>query len=546
MVIAKNKKNNFASNLILVSSSLVTILVNPLTGFDAVNVPKLMVLIPVGISLGIFIFANLKKIKITRITILATIFIIFTGLSAILSESPSTQVFYGKEGRYNGFLTLTAIVFFLVFVIYFIEFETMSKKLLSYQFWIGIIFILYGYIQLLNIDPFKWATVNVKIFSTFGNPNFLSAAIAAFTFPIIHKIMILNIDKKIKMFFILFFNLLALFLILKTFSIQGAVAYFSGYFILIYFAMRKKVNLLLKITFGLVFGIISFFTLIGTLGHGIFKFLHKSSVISRGDFFRSSFNMIRENFLFGVGPDSFGDYFLRYRDNVAAIRPNAEFADSSHNYFLDIFTNLGVIPFLIYVIFTVYVLICFLKLINKSENSYFIYLFCFWISLQIQSLVSPTNFVFLLWISISSAVAISASNQIQRIFVRETSVNYLLGISILATSLLVWPIVIKDLNIKNANDAKSVEKLMKANESFPKGTASYYRAIRLFDDNGLKQQAYIEAKKVVVYNNRAHAGYYILAVSPFSSNQEKADALKRLFELDPKNPVLVELRALIR
>ena len=53
--------------------------------------------------------------------------------------------------------------------------------------------------------------------------------------------------------------------------------------------------------------------------------------------------------------------------------------------------------------------------------------------------------------------------------------------------------------------------------------------------------------------NEVRSMLYLLGLDPLSSNwvaessnQEKADALKRLFELDPKNPVLVELRALIR
>jgi O-antigen ligase len=81
--------------------------------------------------------------------------------------------------------------------------------------------------------------------------------------------------------------------------------------------------------------------------------LYQDSITYRGDYWRAGIRMISEHPLFGVGFDSFGDYYFRYRDLTSATRRGPLiYTNSAHNYFIDFAANGGLFYLLLYLLFT--------------------------------------------------------------------------------------------------------------------------------------------------------------------------------------------------
>jgi O-antigen ligase len=282
--------------------------------------------------------------------------------------------------------------------------------------------------------------------------------------------------------------------------------------------------------------------LIGTLKIGpLANVLYKGSVTSRGDFFRAAVNSGNSNFFNGTGFDSFGDYFLLYRDDVAGNRPNGEFTDSAHNYFLDLYATQGFFGLAFYVLLTLMTLYSFTKIIQtKDFEISSAVLFASWVAVQVQSLVSPTNFLFSILIySISGIVIGSASNIELNSRIRLNNFSVAIG-CFLALLITIPPISRENLILK-ANQQSSPEKFISSLDKFPKSTVSYSRAINLFAQAGLENQALYVSKEAINFNVRTPAAHLIIFTSLQTSREEKLLAYKTLLELDPKNPKLYGL-----
>ena len=85
--------------------------------------------------------------------------------------------------------------------------------------------------------------------------------------------------------------------------------------------------------------------LIGALGTlGVFnlgplaRILYKSSITFRGEYWQAGMNMAKDNFFFGLGPDSYGLYYREFRNESATRIPGLNVTtDTAHNVLIDIF-----------------------------------------------------------------------------------------------------------------------------------------------------------------------------------------------------------------
>jgi O-antigen ligase len=538
----KNLIQSFALNLFPVTSILIT----PFYSFESVNLPKFVLLVIFSGFAIIYLFGNFKQVKST-VGIYSRIFLIGFLISMVItffsSETPWVQQMYGREGRRNGALTFLSLL--IVFVIFHqINFEKFKKIYSNKIALSGIFMSIYSFLQLLGLDIFKWESVNLHFFGTLGNPNFLSAFLAITSIPVL--ILLNSFCYKLPKFLNYIILSVALtfiaYLIIRTRSFQGYIALGAVLLIciLIWLGKHNKKRKLLPLIFVSV--LVIFITLAGVLNIGpLSSILYKSSIASRGDFFRAAVNAGNANVISGLGFDSFGDYYLTYRDSKAGSRVGAEYTDSAHNYFLDIYANFGLIALIMYAFLTFIVLLKFLHLLRSNNfDKYTTSIFASWVGLQLQALVSPMNIVFLILIfSISGFIISNNDSDVSSGYDKKQMLN--LGIGVAIAGLIVIPPIQREHLILVANQKASVEQLIIALEKFPKSTTGYNRTLLLFDQNNLNKESLTVARKALEFNKRTYTAYVVIITSPYTTRDEKIQAYNMLKTLDPKNPQLLPL-----
>ena len=544
---AQNKQQNivhsFALNLFLIASVLIT----PFYSFEAINLPKFIVLIFFGILAFMYVLRNLKIVffyipKISKILILGFVAIYLS--TFVLSDTPWQQQLYGRENRRNGLLTyFSLLMLFIIF--HLLPYAKFLKVFVNRVTFAGIFVVCYSILQLMGLDPFKWDSVNLHFFSTLGNPNFLSAYIAIVSVPILTWIYfsLNNSPVYVRFFSVIFIFVILLILMFRTYSYQGFISAFASISVFLLIIVSKIKKRILFFSLLLLIGAGGIVGLAGTLNSGpLASILYKGSITSRGDFFRSAVNMGNSNFFGGTGFDSFGDYYLLYRDETAGLRVNGEFTDSAHNYFLDVYATQGLFGLVFYVLLNLMTLTAFIRLIrlpNSPINT--AVLFSIWVAVQVQSLVSPTNFLFSILMFSISGFVLGSTSLIEEV-PKIGNNSLILGLGcILALALSVFPII-RENRILTANQSSSPMAYVEALEIFPKSTVGYSRAINLFAQAGLEVQALEISRKAIKFNERTPAAYAIILTSSLTSDAEKSIAYDTLLRLDPMNPNLKGLQ----
>lgn len=529
---------------------LISVAVMPFFNIDSISLPKFTILVIYG-TVGIFyLLLNMNRILDLVNIQVKFIFVIFIGLvliTFIASESPKTQLIFGRDGRYNGLLTYLSLITLFV-IVSTVRIQVSSDLFLKSFAFSSFIIITYSILQLLGLDPVKWDTVNLKYFGTFGNPNFLSSFIAIAVIPII---VILNLQfnmvrGSLRYTFSFIFYLFMLFLIYKTYSIQGFIVLgvTSLFWIVLWSYKLKKFLAATAIgTTGLFSILISF---LGVLDLGpLSRFLYKSSVTSRGDFFRSGLEMAKDNWQTGVGMDSFADYYLSYRDEVAANRVGGELADSAHNYFIDIAASFGLAMLLLFIVVVLLTIFQFFRIFRKSELDYkTLTVFIIWVGVLTQSLVSPINIVFFVLIFSISGIFIGSMNARKRdsnVVIKNLNYVTPLIFGSVASLILITPINTRDNLILKANNMKRIDLLLVAVDRYPISTTGYNKVMVILNQQGEQELLFNTARKAVKFNPRSSAANLFIYESPLSTEIEKNKALDQLRKLDPNNPFLDRL-----
>jgi len=537
-------------DMVLVYSAVAITLIFFPFNFDALIIPKIIILFAVSAYLVPMVLNRLRTINVskkqrTALIVIPILVISYLVLIVIVSDAPFEQQIFGRTGRGLGFITFFSLIILALGSIVFIKFSRRNLLLKSIVFG-TCLSSLYAYLQRFNLDIFNWNSRTNGIIGTLGNPNFQSSLAAIAFIPAVvlvwgHKYR--NIFMPITVTYILG-------VVYICQSTQGYLGVLGATLIFIlskvWFISRKYFysSLLLSL-------IVGAYVCAGMLNYGYFAdYLYKTSVQSRGDFWRSALATAIDNPIFGVGLDSFKDYFFMYRDQVAVNHPFAESADNAHNYFLEFAATGGFPLALMYFAFTFYTLYSFIKVIRKhgSFDPLIAALFSTWCVLQAQSIISPGNIVLFTWNFMISGAVIGfhlLKNEEDSALKtkRENSSNSVVSILLLVAALLItYPLFRTDRVLLEGLNTQNGNLIIESTTLYPRSESrNNLVGLELLKSNLLPQSLEV-AKRATQWNPNAVSGWGLIVANPIATNEEREFARLQILRLDPLNKEAKKLK----
>lgn len=544
--VLKNQSNKNLVIMLSVIASVVTVAMSPWWNEDSLIVPKLSLLF---VS-SLFLFPQIIKELITNLEIfknkifqsvlfLLVLIIIQIILVSLASVTPLEQQFYGRFGRGLGVATELSLIICIMLSIISIRLKTIKFIIYGLGF-SCIVSSCYSILQFFGIDFFDWQTKTNGIIGTLGNPNFQSsfAAIALVPTLIIFGYIRKNYFLAVLVAFVFIFT------IYITESIQGYIASIIavGVFLVIFTWYKSKKVFVSLI---LISMILIYLVLQGMLNKGpLATLLYKYSVQSRWEFYRNSVSVIKDNFFFGVGFDSLGDFYLKYKDLETTLGVN-EFTDNAHNMYLQYAVVAGVPYAIWHILLAIIVLFSFIKFLRAKKNfdALATAVFCAWICFQAQALISPTNISMLTWNAVLSGTIISLAINIEDESnfspttkkTRKLKPQIFSLFTLIIALFLMVPYFNSDKKMQDALTIGNANLAMQAANSFPKSVVRYERLISTLMESKLETQALETSRELVKFNPHAPSGWGYILINSKATREEREDARKILMDLDPQN-----------
>ena len=509
--------------------------------FDNVNTIKLLVLsVVAGFSAAQVFFAIQTRSRDLLLPplLMSLLFLTAMAQTVFFSGSPIAQQIYGTTGRNLGFLHY----FFLTLV--FLGISTLKTKVMLSRIFHSLIFVgvfeaAYGVLQHFNLDPLPWNNVDGWIFGTFGNPNYLSSFLALSS----TATLFVTLGKKkiaAKFLYLLFFFLQSVVIYLSD-SSQGLILLIFGIFSLAVIAIStwSKILALVVAFFGTATATLAVFGVfqIGPLRN----FLYQDSVSYRGDYWRAGIEMIKSNMLHGVGLDSYGDFYRKYRDHTAAYRRGLDvYSNSAHNVFIDLGATGGVILLASYLSFLALVAVFIISTLRKTQNVgiEFKCLIVLWLAFNLQTIISVNVPSLGVWGWVFSGLIVGYNNDGQRI--GELSKKkfrapgpLMVMVFCALTISFVLPYFIRDAKLAGTFENGDYQSINQALEQFPIDASQVADVATAYEKMGNDLLALNLARIAVTENGNAGQAWKVILESANADESERVKARKVLTQLDP-------------
>ncbi len=530
----------------------VTLLVWTGAALDPVNLPKMLLLTLIAFSsvYGTYIQLKMNWRATPRIFLVLQFFsILWLFVALIGSENNVLESFFGVNGRYTGALTYVSFSFIAVAIVLNYS-KSFYEKVLNSLIFAGVFNLIYcGYVIISNDDPLPWNNVYGNILGTLGNPNFISSFLGILNVALFVK-LISNV-KNIKLVFV-WIGLLSISIleIIDSASRQGIIVTLVGCgAVFVYRVFSSSMNSPLKfISLGsyLAGGTLALFGMfqIGPLTNLIYK----TSISIRGAYWRAGWETMLQNPLFGTGPDGFGDWYPRVRDERAMVLPGPNvITNSPHNIFIEQGVNGGFPLFVLYLSSQLYILVCGVRYLrnNSGFNPLFAVSFFGWLGFTAQSLISINQIGLAVWGYVLGGITIgtyhhavnSTNSKIghPKVFSKakkEASIALTCFGGIVGL-LLAFPPFYADANWRNALESKDLNKIVSAANQWPQSTDRYIQVIKLLFENKFYVESLEFTRQGLAFNQNSARLWYFLYQLPGSTEEEKESAIENLAKLDP-------------
>lgn len=522
---------------------------------DPVNVPKLFVLGILALAaLGFLSIASIKKLELKQ-ALPVILFILFSGIAVLKSNSPLSQNVYGSYGRNNGFL---AYLFLSLLFLYGVIISKKSNQALFLKslIWVGYVNVAYCLWVIIFGDFIPWNNPYGNILGTFGNPNFIGAFLGIFFGVLLAFSLGQEATKKFRIILIVLLPI-TLFEIVESQAIQGRVLAALSLGLVLFFYLRFRVKPIFTVAFAVSSFVIGAFALAGALQKGpLTDLIYKTSVSLRGQYWLAAWNTGESNPFFGVGMDAFGDWYRRSRDARAIELPGINtVVNTAHNVPLDMFAFGGWPLFLGYLVIMSMSLIAVVKIVFKLRSFDWVGvgLITAWSCYQVQSIISINQIGLAVWGWILSGLVISYERNMSqgdstsKIVPNKGAKKIELAPKKLILVcffgfvgfILALPPLASDIKLRSAQqsrDALRVEQTMQSNYFNPQNSQKYAINIQAFEGSGLFELSHKYALQAVAWNPEAFELWRLLYFIKNSSPEDRELAKNQMKRLDPLNP----------
>ena len=495
---------------------------------------------------------NWNKYKIVLGLISA--FVVWQLLVVLISGGETYQQIFGTSGRNTGFITYLA--FSLVFLGSALASNSeLHKRFVVAGFVVGAASLIYGAIQAVGADPISWVNPYSPVFGFLGNPNFQSSLLGMLGAIAFAKLFVKGLKIQYKGL-IGTYLLATVYIIKETASQQGFLVLALGIGVVtgIYCAQRSRS---LGISYGLLSVLGFFVVLFGTLNKGpLASLLYKDSVTYRGDYWQAGWKMTVDHPIFGVGMDSYGDWYRRSRTLAATLRRGPDTtSNAAHNVFLDISSYGGFPLLIIYMALMVLVVISAFKVLKRSTgfNPVFAGLVGGWVAFQAQSIISINQIGLAMWGWVLSGLIIGYEINTRDVVVdsvvkkgrvagkpAQSSAGSVVAlfVSLVLGVLAGMPPYVASAKFKSALETSNPIVVQQAAYIWPIDSSRMIQVAMALNDNKLDVQGLEVALDATKKFPDNYFVWATLDLMKAATAEQKAEALAQMKRLDPLNPNL--------
>ena len=536
---------------------LVTLAVTPQWSLDPINPIKFLMLVPLAAICFGLILTHRSQIAIHQFKLpisLISLFIFWQIVVFFFSSGENFQQLFGTNGRNTGLITYFALsVCFLTSMV--ISREQYFSKFFFTVLLVGATSLIYGILQSIDADPFQWANVISPVFGFLGNTNFQSSLLGILGTIVFTQLLSSKVKNSLKVAYLVYL-IITLYVISETLSQQGFLVFILGVVFSLGIYVYKK-NSKLGLLYVLPAALGFFGLLFGTLNRGpLASILYKDSVTYRGDYWRAGWKMTIDHPVFGVGLDSYGDWYRRSRTLEATLRRGPDVvSNAAHNVYLDL-SSYGGFPLLfVYIALMGLVAISALKVLKRSEefNPYFVGLVAGWLAYQAQSIISINQIGLALWGWVLGGLIIGFEiNTREGTILGEKKIAkgakistqnsaatpVIIFIALIVGVLISMPPYLASAKYKGALESQNPDTIRESAYIWPLDPLRMIQVASTLDQNNLSEQGLkISIDAVEKFPNNYGTWATLLAMKS-ASEQQKADALLQMKRLDPLNPNL--------
>ncbi len=309
--------------------------------------------------------------KIHKLNLPILLFLFSQVISFIFSIDKYTS-FFGYYGRFNGGLLSTFCFTTLFFILVVHQTPNLRKKIIQSSIFTGLLISVYALFQAMGIDKTLWVQdVQSRVFSTLGQPNWLSAYLIVIFF--------ITIANTKNIYFRLFFSTMLLVSIFLTKSQSGllALGFSSVFYILLSVVFQKKTSFNFTFYLPFLLLLLILFTFPNPLKNRLFPTKSPAAIVNQSGeilnitdskdirfnyLWPATFAIFSKSPLWGFGPETFAYTYYWVRPTSHNLTSEWNFLyNKAHNEFLNILANTGLFGFISYCFLCLSILLLFFK-----------------------------------------------------------------------------------------------------------------------------------------------------------------------------------------